>query len=124
HPRAFVPVGGPIRCLWGLHADLFSEAVRLAFVSAPFVVSPRIDRMAVRLDDRTGVFRGVRALSLVSDAVVPGDVQILGDGTPIVLMRDHQPTGGYPRIATVLDADLDRLAQLRPGSEVRFQPVT
>ena len=39
-------------------------------------------------------------------------------------MRDHQPTGGYPRIATVIDADQDRLAQLRPGSEVRFAPVT
>jgi len=60
----------------------------------------------------------------VSDAVVPGDIQILGDGTPIVLMRDHQPTGGYPRIATVVSADLDRFAQLRPGSPVRFEPVT
>src|SRR5690606_39536296 len=63
-------------------------------------------------------------LSLVSDAIVPGDVQILGDGTPIVLMRDHQPTGGYPRIATLVSADLDRFAQLRPGTPVRFEPVT
>jgi allophanate hydrolase len=39
-------------------------------------------------------------------------------------MRDHQPTGGYPRIGTVIDADLDRLAQMRPGAEVSFQPVT
>jgi allophanate hydrolase len=64
------------------------------------------------------------ALSLVSDAVVAGDIQILGDGTPVVLMRDHQPTGGYPRIATVISADLDRLAQLRPGTELAFCPVT
>jgi allophanate hydrolase subunit 2 len=70
------------------------------------------------------VFRGHRLLSLLSDAIVPGDVQILGDGTPIVLMRDHQPTGGYPRIATLVSADIDRFAQLRPGSEVRFEPVT
>jgi allophanate hydrolase subunit 2 len=70
------------------------------------------------------VFTGSQILSLVSDVVVPGDIQILGDGTPIVLMRDHQPTGGYPRIATVVSADLDRFAQLRPGSEVRFEPVT
>ena len=60
----------------------------------------------------------------MSDAIVPGDIQILGDGTPIVLMRDHQPTGGYPRIATVISADIDRFAQLRPGTEVTFQPVT
>ena len=47
--------------------------------------------------------------------IVPGDIQILGDGTPIVLMRDHQPTGGYPRIATVITADLDRFAQIAAG---------
>ena len=80
--------------------------------------------MGVRLSDPTGVFSGQRKLSLVSDAIVPGDIQILGDGTPIVLMRDHQPTGGYPRVATVVSADLDRFAQMRPGTELRFRPVT
>ena len=39
-------------------------------------------------------------------------------------MRDHQPTGGYPRIATLVTADLDRFAQLRPGTEICFEPVT
>ena len=53
-----------------------------------------------------------------------GDIQILGDGTPIVLMRDHQPTGGYPRIGTIITADLDRFAQLRSGATVAFRPVT
>jgi allophanate hydrolase subunit 2 len=80
--------------------------------------------MGVRLTDPQQIFRNQRRLNLVSDAIVPGDIQILGDGTPIVLMRDHQPTGGYPRIATVVSADLDRFAQLRPGTEVRFRPVT
>ena len=60
----------------------------------------------------------------MSDAVVPGDIQILGDGTPIVLMRDHQPTGGYPRIATIASVDLDRFAQMRPGSPVAFASIT
>lgn len=115
---------GPIRFIWGLHADLFDETLRQKFAGSPFTVSPRLDRMGARLEDRSGVFTGVPILSLVSDAVVPGDIQILGDGTPIVLMRDHQPTGGYPRIGTVINADLDRLAQMRPGREVRFQPVT
>jgi biotin-dependent carboxylase-like uncharacterized protein len=124
HPRPVAPAAGPIRVLWGLHADLFEPATRRRFVEAPFRVSARMDRMGTRLDDPAGVFRDRRVLSLVSDAIVPGDVQILGDGTPIVLMRDHQPTGGYPRIATVVSADLDRFAQLRPGSEVRFEPVT
>jgi biotin-dependent carboxylase-like uncharacterized protein len=118
------PEEGPIRFVWGLHAERFSTSVRQRFIETGFVVSPRLDRMGVRLDDKDGVFAGATILSLVSDAVVPGDIQILGDGSPIVLMRDHQPTGGYPRIATVISADLDRFAQLRPGSAVSFAPVT
>ncbi len=114
---------GPLRIVWGIHAELFPAPVRRRFVEAGFRVSNRLDRMGVRLEDESGVFAGERRLSLVSDFIVPGDIQILGDGTPIVLMRDHQPTGGYPRIATVVDADLDRFAQMRPGSEVRFEPV-
>lgn len=124
HPRPVRLVEGPIRIIWGLHADSFRQQLRLRFVEEPFTVSARMDRMGIRLDDRAGVFRDVRVLSLVSDAIVPGDIQVLGDGTPIVLMRDHQPTGGYPRIATVVSADLDRFAQLRPGEQVRFQPIT
>lgn len=123
-PVATAPADGPIRVLWGLHADLFPEAIRQAFVEKPFRISPRLDRMGARLEDAAGVFAAAPALSLVSDAIVAGDIQILGDGTPIVLLRDHQPTGGYPRIATVISADLDRFAQLRPGAAIRFEPVT
>ncbi len=115
---------GPIRFVWGLHADYFAPPVREQFVTTPFRVSTMLDRMGVRLADEAGVFRKESILSLISDPVLPGDVQILGDGTPIVLMRDHQPTGGYPRIGTVIAADLDRFAQLRPGAEVRFASVT
>jgi 5-oxoprolinase (ATP-hydrolysing) subunit C len=113
---------GPIRVIWGLHADLLAAA-RERFVMTPFRISARLDRMGVRLEDPAGAFADSTILSLVSDAVVPGDIQVLGDGTPIVLMRDHQPTGGYPRIATIIAADLDRFAQMRPGSAVAFAPV-
>jgi len=115
---------GPIRVLWGLHADQFDTGVQAAFARSAFRVSSNLDRMGVRLLDPARVFHAQRRLTLVSDAIVPGDIQILGDGTPTVLMRDHQPTGGYARIATIVTADLDRFAQLRPGSEVRFRPVT
>jgi biotin-dependent carboxylase-like uncharacterized protein len=124
HPRPTPQAEGPIRVIWGLHADTFDHQTRARFVDEPFRVSARMDRMGTRLDDRVGVFRDSQVLSLVSDAIVPGDIQILGDGTPIVLMRDHQPTGGYPRIATVVSSDLDRFSQLRPGTEVWFEPVT
>lgn len=115
---------GPIRFVWGLHADQLPQAIRQAFVVNDFAISPQLDRMGVRLIDTASVFADLRVLSLVSDAIVCGDIQILGDGTPIVLMRDHQPTGGYPRIASIISLDLDRLAQLRPGTRVSFQPVT
>lgn len=124
HPTPAMVASGPIRVIWGIHADRFSNAIRQRFVTDAFAVSPQLDRMGVRLADPGQVFAEAKILSLVSDAVVPGDVQILGDGTPIVLMRDHQPTGGYPRIATVVTADLDRFAQLRPGTQLRFAPVT
>jgi allophanate hydrolase subunit 2 len=124
HPKATPTETGPIRVVWGLHADWFGLEMRNRFVTELFWVSQRLDRMGARLEDTAGVFEGLALLQLVSDAIVPGDIQILGDGTPVVLLRDHQPTGGYPRIATIVSADIDRFAQLRPGSEVRFQPVT
>lgn len=116
--------GGPIRFIWGIHADLFPSDLRQRFLSESFEISPRLDRMGVHLTDPGTVFTGTQILTLVSDAVVAGDIQILGDGTPIVLMRDHQPTGGYPRIATILSADLDRFAQMRPGSQLTFRSVS
>lgn len=124
HPAPALVKDGPIRFIWGIHADRFDNTTRQRFITDALVVSPQLDRMGVRLSDRERVFAETRILSLVSDAVVPGDIQILGDGTPIVLMRDHQPTGGYPRIATVISADFDRFGQLRPGTEVRFEPVS
>lgn len=113
-----------IRVLWGLHADLFAADLRQRFATSDFAVSSGLDRMGVRLNDGAGVFAAQRRLTLVSDPIVPGDLQILGDGTPIVLMRDHQPTGGYPRLATIVTADFDRFAQMRPRQIVRFRPVT
>lgn len=112
------------RFVWGIHAERFSEAARAAFAATPFKISSKLDRMGVRLTDSAGIFQSEQILSLVSDPVVPGDIQILGDGTPIVLMRDHQPTGGYPRIGTLISTDLSRFAQMRPGREVRFEPVS
>lgn len=114
---------GPLRVIWGLHADLFDADLRNRFAAMGFRVTASLDRMGVRLEDPAGLFRDQRRLNLVSDAIVPGDIQVLGDGTPIVLMRDHQPTGGYPRIATIVSADLDRFAQMRPGTELVFRPV-
>ncbi|RYE58053.1 MAG: hypothetical protein EOP20_06570, partial [Hyphomicrobiales bacterium] len=117
--RLFIPRGGPV----GLHAEVFEPSLREKFVTSRFRITSMMDRMGVRLRDEAGVFADTRILSLVSDPVVVGDIQILGDGTPIVLGRDHQPTGGYPRIGTIASVDLDRFFQLRPNTEIAFSPI-
>ena len=63
------------------------------------------------------------ALSIPSEPIVRGSIQVGGDGVASVLLADHQTTGGYPKIATVLSCDLDGLSQLRPGDGLRFQAV-
>lgn len=124
HPQPTPIEDGPLRILWGLHADLFPGAMRQRVLTEAFTVSSRLDRMGVGLDDPHRVFEGWTSLSLISDAIVPGDIQILGNGTPTVLMRDHQTVGGYPRIATIISADLDRFAQQRPGAAITFTAVS
>jgi allophanate hydrolase len=61
---------------------------------------------------------------IVSDGIVPGSIQVPGSGQPIVLLADSQTTGGYPKIATVISADLPLIGRRRPGAEVRFVAVT
>ncbi|MGJ8528333.1 biotin-dependent carboxyltransferase family protein [Maritalea sp.] len=113
-----------VRVLPGLHAELLGPKVWASLFEAPFKISNSIDRMGFRLNDPLSRFDVSAHKNIVSDAVVPGDIQILGDGTPAILMRDHQPIGGYPRIATIIDADLDYVAQLRPNREISFISTT
>jgi allophanate hydrolase subunit 2 len=66
----------------------------------------------------------VKGFNIVSDGIAIGGIQVPGEGRPIVLMADRQPTGGYPKIANVIGPDIGRLAQLRPGDRFRFQAVS
>jgi 5-oxoprolinase (ATP-hydrolysing) subunit C len=111
-----------IRVIPGPQNDHFTEDALATFLSADFTLSPQSDRMGYRL---TGPRIAHRAgHDIVSDGIAMGSVQVPGDGQPIVLMADRQPTGGYPKIATVIRADLPRLAQSRPGGSLRFRAVT
>jgi len=110
--------GDPIRVVAGPQADHFSDAVRAAFVDADYLVSAEADRMGVRLQGPALAHVGVP--EIVSDATVPGSIQVPGSGQPIVLLADAQTAGGYPKIGTVVSADLPRLAAARPGQRVRF----
>ena len=81
------------------------------------------DRIGLRLEGERLRHHG--ASEILSDGLVPGSIQVPPDGKPIVMLADGPTTGGYPKIATVLTADLPLLAQLVPGEgEVRFEPVS
>ncbi len=112
----------PIRVIPGPQDDHFTEDALATFLSADFTLSPQSDRMGYRLTGPRLTHRAGH--DIVSDGIAFGSVQVPGDGQPIVLMADRQPTGGYPKIATVIRADLPRLAQTRPGATLRFQAVT
>jgi biotin-dependent carboxylase-like uncharacterized protein len=115
------PSPGPLRVVLGPQDDYFTAEAIEAFLGCEFTVSLRFDRLGYRLAGP--VLNHAKGFNIVSDGVVPGCVQVPGDGQPIVLMRDCQPPGGYPKIATVITADLGRLAQSRPGTAVRFRQV-
>lgn len=111
-----------LRFVPGPQADAFTDAGFAAFCEGTYALSPRSDRMGYRLEGPRVAH--VRGHDIVSDGIAMGAIQIPGDGQPIVLMADRQPTGGYPKIGTVIRADLPALAQTRPGARLRFAPVT
>ena len=111
-----------IRIVPGPQADHFEEATWSRFLSSSYRISPRSDRMGLRLEGPA--LQSSKGHDIVSEGVVPGSVQVPGDGNPIVLGRDCQTTGGYPKIATVISADLDRLVQVSIGRDVRFRVVS
>lgn len=116
--------GGMLRILPSLQTDLFSEPERARFASGTFTRDARGNRMGVRLTPQDGGFGLASGQSILSEAITPGDIQIPGDGAPYLLLAECQTTGGYPRIGTVIPADLPRAAQAGPGAQLRFRFVT
>jgi biotin-dependent carboxylase-like uncharacterized protein len=113
---------GVIRVVLGPQDDYFAPDQIAAFLAGSWLVSAKGDRMAYFLDGP--VLSHCRGYNIVSDGVAMGAIQVPGDGRPIVLMADRQPTGGYPKIATVIGPDIGRLAQARPGAAIRFKAVS
>ena len=114
----------PIRIVPGPQADYFDDSALAAFLASTYRVTAESDRMGMRLDGTTLVHRPEKGADIASDATVPGSIQVPGNGKPIVLLNDGQTAGGYPKIATVVSADLPRLAALPAGAAVRFQAVS
>ncbi len=111
----------PLRVVPGPQADYFTEEALDVFFGAQFRLTHAADRMAYRLDGPE--IAHAQGFNIVSDGTAQGAIQIAGDRKPLVLMADHQPTGGYPKLGHVARADIGRLAQLRPGDICRFVPV-
>lgn len=109
------------RVVLGPQTDQFDREALAAFQCESFVLSPAYDRMGVRLSGPKLCLQD--ALSIPSEPIVRGSVQVGGDGVASVLLADHQTTGGYPKIATLLSSDIDALAQLRPQDRLSFQAV-
>ena len=115
--------GGVLRCVPGPQTRLFPAEEITRFLATIFVRDPRGNRQGVRLDFEGPGFETADQLGLLSDFILPGDVQMTGDGTPFVLGPECQTTGGYPRIATVIEADLPRAMQAPPGARISFRMV-
>jgi allophanate hydrolase len=112
----------PVRVVLGPQADFFTEAAIATFLSAEYVVSVQSDRMGFRLEGMP--LEHAKGYNIVSDGIVTGSIQVPGSGLPIVLMADAQTTGGYPKIATVISADIPVLGRRRPGRTVSFAAVS
>lgn len=113
--------GGVLRIVETPQTRLFPKRALDRFTDTPFRKDARGNRMGQRLLPDGAGFGLETGLSILSEAIAPGDIQITGDGMPFVLMAECQTTGGYPRIATILPSDLPRLVQAPAGAELRFR---
>jgi biotin-dependent carboxylase-like uncharacterized protein len=111
----------PIRVVMGPQDDEFGGATE-TFLDSEWKISATSDRMGYRLEGPA--IKHQHGHNIVSDGTVNGSIQIPGNGQPIVLMPDRGTSGGYPKIATVITADLRRLAQIQAGRGFRFKAVS
>ena len=111
-----------IRAIPGPQDDYFDRSEIAKFFGGEYTVQSGSDRVGMRLQGEA--IRHAKGFNIASDATAPGSIQMPGNGQPIVLMADRQTIGGYPKIATVISADLPKLGRLSIGSKVAFEQVS
>lgn len=111
-----------IRVLKGSEYNLFSKESQKNFATEEYTLTTQADRMGYKFDGQT--LKQSNPTDLLSEGVTYGTVQVPANGKPIILMADRQTTGGYPKIAQVITADLPKLAQVQPHSKVKFKIVS
>jgi antagonist of KipI len=112
-----------LRVTFGPQDDQFTEEGRNTFLNAPYQVSYQSDRTGIRLAGPSVEKRPEVEESIISEGVIPGAIQVPGDGQPIIILVEIV-TGGYRKIATVISADLPLLGQLKPGDTMSFEEVS
>jgi len=112
-----------IRAVLGPQDDAFTDESIKQFFSERFTVSTEIDRMGARLTGPTLKHRSAELKDLISDAILPGSVQVPGIGNPIVMLADAHTIGGYPKIATIVSADRALFSLIRPGDDIEFVSI-
>ena len=112
----------PLALLPGSHSKLLDDNSQQLLNNGKFILSKDSNRTASRLDGHTLSLRG--SLELISEATLPGTLQLPPSGQPIALLAEAPVTGGYPRIGQIAAVDLPRLAQRRPGDTVCFRQTT
>ncbi len=116
--------GGIVRVSPSAQTSRFSQSERARFEATPFTRTPHGNRQGVQLEFDGAPFTAEGQLSILSETMVPGDIQMTGNGNPFVLLPECQTTGGYPRIGTVLPQDLPIVAQAAPGTQMQFSFVS
>lgn len=111
-----------IRVVLGPQDDYFSESSIARFFDSEYTVAAGSDRMGMRLEGPP--LEHIKGYNITSDAIAPGSIQVPGNGQPLVLLADRQTTGGYPKVATVISADLPAFGRAAVGTKISFEPVT
>ena len=110
-----------LRVVMGPQDDCFTEEGISTFLGSAYTISNEYDRMGCRMEGP--VIAHKNGGDIITDGISFGAVQVPSHGNPIVMMADHQTTGGYTKIACVISVDLPELAQCMPGHTVRFKRV-
>ena len=111
-----------LRVILGPQDDLFFQSSIEVFLNSIYEITPQSDRMGYRLKGPT--IKHKNGADIITDGIPHGAIQVPGEGQPIIMLSDKQATGGYAKVATVISIDLNKVAQLKPGDNIRFRSVT
>lgn len=118
----FYPNKLEVEVVLGPQSEYFTNEGLETFISSEFTVTTEFDRMGNRLEGP--IIKRVTVFDMVSDAILPGSIQVPSGGKPVVIMRDAQTTGGYPKIGVITTPDISLVGQAKPNDRIRFSKLS